>query len=791
MCYISCIRKRKPSLLFAFLLLSYLMAGATELPNEKVFYIGVLAKRGEQIALQRWTQTATYLNQQIPTSRFRIVPLTFKEINPAIQQKKIDFLLANSGIYIEAEHKFGAFRIATLINHIGKHAQISFGGVVFTRADNHQLQSLSDLKGSSFAAVSSTSLGGYLMARRELSEQGIDTEGDMHLHFLGTHDAVVNAVLAGQVDAGTVRSDTLTRMAKTGLINLDRVKVLNANPIEGFPFLLSTPLYPEWPMAALAGTPKSLVKQVTIALLNMPTDHPAALSSHTAGWTVPANYQPVHELYRALNLPPHHQNPPSLNEWTRDNPITTSIISTVLLLLLISILLLTKTNRRLSKTQRDLTKAVMIQKKTARQLNENLARLQQSEQKFTQLAESTLDAIVMLNPQGKVEFWNTSATKIFGYSAKEAMGMSVEKWLLNLAEDENQDNSILRYIGNSDDPLPDTLLEFETTRKSGERFPIEAAISSVRLHNGWYVICLLRDITQRKAIETEKQLMSLQLSQHNKMTALSQLANGIAHEINTPIQTINNNLEFLKEAFEDNQKLIQTLQDLVIAARKLPELSVKVEAFTDKCEEIDKEFLDKEIPSTLLQSRQGTEQISQIVRSMRIFATHDNPIPEKTDLNKLIQDVLAISRHLWHPIARVEAHYDNDLPRISCFPGELHQALLNLLINAVQAIESKSDTKEGEITITSQLLGDKVQVEIKDNGIGIPEDAREHIFNPFFTTHDVGNGTGQGLSLCHDIVVQKHGGTIDFKTEIGVGTTFFLQLPVSVTEPDKQEAVPD
>ncbi|MEJ2611077.1 MAG: PhnD/SsuA/transferrin family substrate-binding protein [Candidatus Thiodiazotropha sp.] len=734
MCYISCIRKRKPSLLFAFLLLSYLMAGATELPNEKVFYIGVLAKRGEQIALQRWTQTATYLNQQIPTSRFRIVPLTFKEINPAIQQKKIDFLLANSGIYIEAEHKFGAFRIATLINHIGKHAQISFGGVVFTRADNHQLQSLSDLKGSSFAAVSSTSLGGYLMARRELSEQGIDTEGDMHLHFLGTHDAVVNAVLAGQVDAGTVRSDTLTRMAKTGLINLDRVKVLNANPIEGFPFLLSTPLYPEWPMAALAGTPKSLVKQVTIALLNMPTDHPAALSSHTAGWTVPANYQPVHELYRALNLPPHHQNPPSLNEWTRDNPITTSIISTVLLLLLISILLLTKTNRRLSKTQRDLTKAV---------------------------------------------------------TAKEAMGMSVEKWLLNLAEDENQDNSILRYIGNSDDPLPDTLLEFETTRKSGERFPIEAAISSVRLHNGWYVICLLRDITQRKAIETEKQLMSLQLSQHNKMTALSQLANGIAHEINTPIQTINNNLEFLKEAFEDNQKLIQTLQDLVIAARKLPELSVKVEAFTDKCEEIDKEFLDKEIPSTLLQSRQGTEQISQIVRSMRIFATHDNPIPEKTDLNKLIQDVLAISRHLWHPIARVEAHYDNDLPRISCFPGELHQALLNLLINAVQAIESKSDTKEGEITITSQLLGDKVQVEIKDNGIGIPEDAREHIFNPFFTTHDVGNGTGQGLSLCHDIVVQKHGGTIDFKTEIGVGTTFFLQLPVSVTEPDKQEAVPD
>ena len=753
------------------------MGGSEESAAES-YVIGVLAKRGEQIAMDRWTLTADYLTQQVPAAQFHVSPLTFEQIEPAIRSGKIDFLLANSGIYIQAEHRFGAFRIATLVNHSGDYALTQFGGVIFTRARNPSLQSLYSLRDKSFAAVNPTSLGGYLMARQELLEQGIDTEQDMTLNFLGTHDAVVKAVLAGQADAGTVRSDTIERMAAGGLIRLDRIKVLKPRDIEGFPYRLSTRLYPEWPMAALPHTPKSLVEKVSTVLLNMPPDHPAALTSDTRGWTVPANYQPVHELYRTLNLAPHRREPPSLDEWTQHNPATATVTISSLLLLLISLLTLLRYNRRLTLTQQDLSHAIHNEHMIAGRLKENLTHLQQSEEKFIQLAESALDAIIMLDPQGRVEFWNSAAIKIFGYTLEEAQNTSPDEWLTSANDKVPQTNDILRYIGNSSSPMPGTTLELEATRKSGETFPIEAALSSVMLNGGWYVICLIRDITQRKEMEAERQRMELHLSQHHKMTALAQLANGIAHEINTPIQTISNNLGFLKEAFEDSRELVRLQRQLVTAAQDVPQLAARVDKCKKLCDEIDLEFLEEEVATTLNQSQQGTEQVSRIVRSMRVFANTDNPTPEKTDLGKLIQDVLAISRHLWHPSARIVTQSDANLPLVSCFPGELHQAVLNLLLNAVQAIEDKPGETEGEITIASRYLGNKVQIEISDNGNGIPEEARAHIFNPFFTTRDVGKGTGQGLTLSHDIVVQKHGGTLDFKTETGKGTTFYLQLPM-------------
>ncbi|MET0075724.1 MAG: PhnD/SsuA/transferrin family substrate-binding protein [Candidatus Thiodiazotropha lotti] len=765
-------KARMLSLLLTLFLTSQSTAGiAAEVPS---YTIGVLAKRGASITLQRWSETADYLTQQIMDAQFRIVPLPFEAIEPAIHTRQIDFLLANSGIYIKAEHDFRAFRIATLINKVSDHGANRFGGVIFTRKDKSALQRLSDLKGIRFGAVNPTSLGGFLMARRELHSHDIDVERETTLHFFNTHDAVVDAVISGEVDAGTVRTDTLEQMSASGLVKLHEIKVLNLQTNQGFPYLLSTQLYPEWPLAALPHTPKSLGEKVSIALLKMPQDHPAAVSSRILGWTVPANYEPVHELYRSLNIPPHKRLPPTLIEWTEHHPIATIMTLVSMLLIIISLILLSENNRRLRNTQQRLSQTIGKLKSTESKLKDNLSQLQESENKFTQLAESALDAIIMLDPQGNIEFWNPAASKIFGYTSEQAANLLIDQWLPT----DRQENPILNYIGNCDSPLSGTLLELEAIRKSGERFPVEAAISSVTLDRGWHVICLIRDITQRKIIETEREQLALQRTQHHKMTALAQLADGIAHEINTPIQTINNNLNFIEEAHQDSHDLISTYLTLTAAIESNSDLSATLEACNEKRDEIDLDYLKDEVTTTIRQCHQGTEQVSRIVRSMRIF-TSDNALHEPTDLNKLIRDIVAISRYQWEQIAELETDLDETLPLVSCSPSEMHQALINILMNAVQALQESSKQHTGKITISSQQRGQYVQLAISDNGDGIPESAQDQIFNPFFTTRDVGEGTGQGLTLSHDILVRKHSGKLDFDTEAGVGTTFRLQLPLN------------
>ncbi|MCG8083802.1 MAG: PhnD/SsuA/transferrin family substrate-binding protein [Candidatus Thiodiazotropha taylori] len=762
---------RMLSLLLTFLLTSQSTTGiAAEAPS---YAIGVLAKRGESITLQRWSATADYLTQQIEDARFRIVPLPFEAIEPAIQTQQIDFLLANSGIYIKAEHDFRAFRIATLINKVGDYGVNRFGGVIFTRKDNTALQRLSDLKGTRFGAVNPTSLGGFLMAKRELLSHEIDVDKETTLHFFGTHDAVVDAVIRGEVDAGTVRTDTLEQMSASGLVQLHEIKVLNLQTNQGFPYLISTQLYPEWPLAALPHTAKSLDEKVSIALLKMPLDHPAAVASRIFGWTVPANYEPVHELYRSLNIPPHKRLPPNLIEWTEHHPIATFMTLASVVLIIISLVLLSENNRRLRNTQQRLSQTIGKLKSTESKLKENLSQLQESENKFTQLAESALDGIIMLDPQGKIEFWNPAAGKIFGYTSEQAANLAIGQWLPS----DQAENPILDSIGNGDTPLAGTLLELEAMRKSGERFPAEAAISSVTLDRGQHVICLIRDITQRKIIEAEREQLALQRTQHHKMTALAQLADGIAHEINTPIQTINNNLNFIEEAHQDSHDLISTYLALTDAIENNTDLSSKLETCNEKREEIDLDYLKDEVTTTIQQCLQGTEQVSRIVRSMRIF-TSDSAVHEATDLNKLIRDIVSISRYQWEQIAELETDLDETLPLVTCSPSEMHQALINILMNAVQALEEQSKQGSGKITISSRRQQLYAELAISDNGDGIPESAQEQIFNPFFTTRDVGEGTGQGLTLSHDIVVRKHHGKLDFSTEAGIGTTFRLQLPL-------------
>lgn len=266
--------------------------------------IGVLAKRGYTATIERWQPLADHLSQQIDGHKFSITPLSFNEIEPAVNQQQIDFVLTNSSFYITLERKYGANRIVTLRNRtLDNKGLHQFGGVIFTRSNRIDIQTLDDLQGVRFAAVDDRSFGGWQMANLEMRRQGIDAEKAFErLSFTGSHDLVVQAVLTGRADAGTVRSDTLERMQREGLIQINNLKVINQMKHPGFPYLVSTELYPEWPLAKLRGTSHTLSDKVTIALIQLQQNSPTSIKTDTAGWTTAQDYLPVNDALQELGI---------------------------------------------------------------------------------------------------------------------------------------------------------------------------------------------------------------------------------------------------------------------------------------------------------------------------------------------------------------------------------------------------------------------------------------------------------------------------------------------------------
>jgi len=291
-------------LLLFFVSISLLMA------NETSVKIGVLAKRGAEVTFKKWNATAQYLSKNIPNYTFEIIPLSFSDIYTTVENKEIDFILANSGYYVVLEHDYGVQRITTLVNkHVAGLSQKQFGGVLFTHIDNkNRFNSLQSIKGSHFAAVNKNSLGGWQMAWRELVEEGMDKDSDLaSISFQGTHDKVVYAILNKEVDVGTVRTDTLERMAIEKKIDLNKIHIINPLSYEDFPFFISTKLYPEWPLAKLKHTSDTLSKLVAISLMQMASTSQAAKNAKIDSWSTPLSYQPVHACFKVLEIPPYYQ----------------------------------------------------------------------------------------------------------------------------------------------------------------------------------------------------------------------------------------------------------------------------------------------------------------------------------------------------------------------------------------------------------------------------------------------------------------------------------------------------
>lgn len=292
---------------------------------------------------------------------------------------------------------------------------------------------------------------------------------------------------------------------------------------------------------------------------------------------------------------------------------------------------------------------------------------------------------------------------------------------------------------------------------------------------------VLRDITARKQLEA-------QLALAQKMESIGQLAAGIAHEINTPLQYVSDNTRFLQDAFGNLETLLKHYAHLLEASKAgfvAPDLVAEIEAAVATA---DVDYLTEETPRAIQQSLEGIERVTKIVRAMKEFSHPGTEEKVETDLNRAIETTMTVARNEWKYVADVVTDFDPVLPPVPCLPGDFNQVILNLIVNAahaIMAVVGDGSRGKGTITLSTRHDGEWVEIRIRDTGTGIPEATRTKIFAPFFTTKEVGKGTGQGLAIAYAVIVKKHGGTIAFETEVGKGTTFVLRLPLAPISPPK------
>ena len=284
----------------------------------------------------------------------------------------------------------------------------------------------------------------------------------------------------------------------------------------------------------------------------------------------------------------------------------------------------------------------------------------------------------------------------------------------------------------------------------------------------------------RRALERD-------LAHSRTLEAVGQLAAGVAHEINTPTQYVSDNTQFLRDAFSDVVSALQGLQNMALADEPLDCAELR-----RILEQADVDYLVKEIPRALASSISGLDHIARIVRAMKEFSHPASDEKTSADLNRSLETTIVVASNEWKYVAEVKTELAADLPLVTCLAGVLNQVFLNLIVNAAHAIGevvAATPGVKGCITVrTRSAQAGWIEIQIADTGGGIRREHREKVFEPFFTTKAVGKGTGQGLAIARDVIVRKHGGTIDFESEPGKGSCFTLRLPIQAASQESSPA---
>ncbi len=398
--------------------------------------------------------------------------------------------------------------------------------------------------------------------------------------------------------------------------------------------------------------------------------------------------------------------------------------------------------------------------------------LRESEARATAMFSSSNDAI-MLFREGAIVDCNPQAVTMFGFQSKsEIVGRMPSDFSPPFQHGGKptleMQSEVVKKVFRDGFARFDWIHE----RPSGETFEVEVVLSLFKIGGEDAMQATVRDVSERRELER-------QLSQAQKLESIGQLSAGVAHEINTPMQCVFSNVEYL-------QGSLPKLFELTEGYR---EFYAKSSRQTGVCEDIGRlgltskfDRLITNIVDAVCEAADGSNRVIEIVRAMKTMSHPGTSEKVATDLNKLIRDASTISRNRWKYAAKVNLDLDDSIGTVELFPAQMSQVILNLIVNAADAIVERigeEPTELGCIRMTSKKLNDGEALEIEDNGNGMPTHVLDRIFDPFFTTKDVGKGTGQGLSIAYDVVVKQHGGKISATSKVGVGTTFSIWLPLA------------
>ncbi|MCD4841774.1 MAG: response regulator [Methanosarcinales archaeon] len=713
-----------------------LLITGTSLGQEDPIKIGVLAIRGAEQCLEKWSPTAQYLSARIPDRTFVVIPLNHKQIYPSVEKGEVDFILTNPSFYVELEHRYRTNRIATLKNLCLDSFYTKYWGVIFWRADRSDIRQINDLKGKTFMATAEGSLGGWRMVWRELKEMGIDPYRDFKdLKFIGTQDAVVYAVRDGRVDAGTVRANTFISMHAEGKINLEEFYVPHEHGEKSLDcpsFPHSTRGYPEWPMAKVKHTPDELAEKVAIAMIEMPEDSPAAIAAKCGGWTIPMNYQPVHECLRYLKVGPYKD----LGKITIVDVLRIYwpwILFTIVLFFVIT----------------GFSIAILI-------LNRNIKashiKLENVKAYTRGLIESSPDALVTFDENGVITDVNEQTSKLTGCAREELIDSQFRYYFTDPGR---------AYLGVKRSFEEGKVTDYELVMKSktGELTVVSynAIVYMDEKGQARGVFAAARDISESKLVE--KELIKAKEAAEAATIAKSEFLANMSHEIRTPMNG-------------------------VIAAAEL--------ALSEKMPPRAERYLE------IIQS--SAYSLLGIINDILDFSKIEADKLEIETRPFLLDEVIdRITDVFMSEVAgkRIELLVDIDLEAPNALIGDplrLQQILKNLVSNAVKF------TDVGGIILVrvteSEKSADRTTLtfSVKDTGIGIAPKYLSRLFKPFSQVDTSSTreyeGTGLGLSICKRLV-EIMGGKIWVESELGKGSTFSFTVCFNrQSANEKQKLVP-